>query len=215
MNELLFLTQSLLIVLFALAALRIGKEALTAWVIIQALIANLFVVKQISLFGFEVTASDAYSIGSLLGLSFLQQYFGKEEAQKATWTCFLFLLFFVFISQLHLLYEPNSSDVTQGAFLHLFSASPRLLMASLVSFFISQRIDLVLFSLLQKPNGIKNFTVRALLTLLCAQCVDTVLFSFLALYGVVASLINIISLSMLIKSLVIFFITPFMRWAKT
>ena len=58
MNEALFFVQVIVVMLFALIALRIGKEALTVWVVLQALLANLFVMKQMSFFGFEVTCSD-------------------------------------------------------------------------------------------------------------------------------------------------------------
>src|ERR1700704_2652696 len=104
MNELIFFLQTILILGFALGAFKLGKEALIAWVAIQALIANLFVLKQITLFGLDVTASDAFAIGSLLGLNFLQEYFNREEANKATWICFFFMIFFVLVSQIHLFY---------------------------------------------------------------------------------------------------------------
>ena len=135
MNELLFFTQILLIVSFALAALKLGQSALIAWIAIQALIANLFVLKQITLFGFNVTASDAFAIGSLLGMNFLQEYWGKDEARKATWVCFFFMVFFTLTSQIHLLYLPSSFDATQLSFKVILSQSPRLLMASMGVFF--------------------------------------------------------------------------------
>ena len=97
MNEALFIIQIIVIVGFALGALKLGKETLITWVAIQALIANLFVLKQITLLGLHVTASDAFAIGSLLGLNFLQEYFDREDARKATWICFFFMFFFVLV----------------------------------------------------------------------------------------------------------------------
>ena len=68
---------------------------------VQALIANLFVLKQIHLFGMEVTASDGYAIGSLLGLNVLQEFYGKKEAKQATCICFFFMTFFRFFTNVN------------------------------------------------------------------------------------------------------------------
>lgn len=214
MNELLFLFQILLIIIFALAAIRLGKSALIAWIAAQALIANLFVLKQISLFGFDVTASDAFAIGGLLGLNFLQEHFGKEEAQKLTWICFFLMSFFVLVSQIHLSFIPSPYDETQASFLRILSSSPRLLASSMLVFFIVQRLDIYFFALLKKMHPQINFTFRAAICLAVSQFLDTFLFSLIGLYGLVASLVDIILVSFMIKLIVIFLFTPFIRWAK-
>lgn len=215
MNEILFLIQTLIIVGFALGALRLGKGALTAWVAIQALIANLFVLKQITLLGFNVTASDAFAIGSLLGLNLLQEYFSKEDAQKATWICFFFMGFFTVVSQLHLLYEPSAFDTTQASFLTILSPSPRLLIASMSVFFIVQQIDIRFFVLLKNRFPTAGFALRAGIALVLSQLIDTVLFSFVGLYGLVATITDVILISLAVKLVVIFFSTTFLKWVKS
>lgn len=214
MNEILFLLQTVLIVGFALGAMKLGKGALTAWVAVQALIANLFVLKQITLFGLDVTASDAFAVGSLLGLSFLQEYFGREEAQKATWVCFFFMTFFMLASQIHLLYSPSSHDATQEAFSTILSPAPRLTMASMGVFFLVQQIDVRLFAFLKNKAPGLDFAYRTGLVLVATQFLDTVLFSYAGLYGMVVSMVDIIFISFLIKLAVIFLITPILRWTK-
>lgn len=215
MNEFLFLAQVLVIIVFAIGALRLGKGALVSWVAVNALVANIFVLKQITLLGFHVTASDAYMIGSLLGLNFLQEYFGREEAQKATWICFFFMFFFVLVSQLHLFYLPSSFDTTQDSFQQLLSVSPRLMIASLSVFFIVQQFDIRFFALLKKVWPGLNLAFRMAISLVISQFIDTVLFSFAGLYGIVASVLDVIVLSFAIKLAVIFFFTPFIKWAKS
>lgn len=215
MNESIFLFQATIIICFALGALKLGKEALTAWVAIQALVANLFVLKQISLFGFNVTASDAFAIGSLLGLNFLQEYHSKEDAQKATWICFFFMVFFTLVSKLHLLYEPSTYDTSHAAFLTILSPSPRLLIASMSVFFIVQQIDIRFFTFLKQSLPNTSFAARAALALIVSQFLDTVLFSFAGLYGLVASLVDIIVISYAVKLAVIFSFSSLIKWAKT
>jgi uncharacterized integral membrane protein (TIGR00697 family) len=203
MNEILFLVQVLLIVGFALGALRLGALALVVWVTVQALISNLFVLKQITLFGFDVTASDAFAIGSLLGLNFLQEYFDKEMAKKATWICFFFMLFFTLSAYIHLQYIPNQYDFTHNAFVSILSQSPRLLFASMSVFFVVQQFDIRFFAFLKNRLPNKSFALRAAMALLTSQILDTTLFSIVGLYGIVASLLNIIVFSLAIKLMVI------------
>lgn len=214
MNEIIFFAQIFLILGFVFIALKIGKGALVTWVAIQALIANLFVLKQIHLFGLNVTASDAFAIGSLLGLNFLQEHFNRQEAEKATWISFFFLLFFGLVAQLHLLYQPNFYDNSQSAYSTILSLSPRLLFASVSVFFIVQQIDIRLFSWLKKVIPQASFALRTTITLISSQFLDTVLFSFVGLYGIVASVIDIIVISFMIKIIVILCFTSFVRWAK-
>jgi hypothetical protein len=213
MNELLFAIQILLIVATVFAALRLGSAALTAWVAVQALIANLFVLKQIELFGFEVTASDAFMMGSLLGLNFVQEFFGEAEARKAIAVSFFSLALFA-LSQLHLLYIPSSHDTTQGAFVTLFSPAPRLLLASMATFYVVQQIDRRFFAWLKGAFPGVSFSWRILITLVVSQALDTVIFTFAGLYGLVASIWDIILVSFALKVAVACSFTSFTRWAK-
>ena len=214
MNEILFLIQVFIIIGFALGARRLGESALVAWVAIQALIANLFVLKQITLFGFHVTASDSFGIGCLLGLSLLQEQYGRDAAKKATWVCFFFMAFFAIVSQLHLLYQPSTEDTTQASFVTILSQSPRLLAASLSVFFIVQRVDILFFNFVKTKFPSLSFAFRAAIVLTVSQFLDTVLFTFVGLYGLVSSMFDIIFLSFSIKLLVIFLNTSVIKWVK-
>lgn len=206
-NEILFFIQSACIIAFAFVALRLGSATLTTWVAIQALVANLFVLKQITLFGFEVTASDSFAIGSLVGLNLLQEYYGREEAKNATWTCFLFLFFFGIVSQLHLLYLPSQHDLSHSAFVTLLSPSVRLFGASMLTFFIVQQFDIFFFAFLQNRLPRTSFAVRTTYSLILSQLLDTVLFSFLGLYGIATAIFDVILISFAIKLISIFSFT--------
>lgn len=215
MNEILFFIEILIIIGFAFWALRLGKVAMTSWIVIQAIIANLFVLKQINLFGLEVTATDVFAVGSLLGLNFLQEYFSKEDAAKATWICFFCMVFFALVSQLHLLYQPSVSDVSHAAFAAILSPNFRLLAASMGVFFIVQRVDILFFDFLKKSMTKTSFALRAGLCLIFSQFLDTFLFGYAGLYGIVESLFDIILFSYLIKLLVIFCFIACVRIAKS
>ena len=214
MNEFIFFLQIFVILGFALGALKLGKEALITWVSVLALTANLFVLKQINLFGLNVTASDAFAIGSLLGLNLLQEYFGPKEAKLATQVCFFFMFLFAFVAKLHLLYTPNAFDVTKEAFSILLEPSFRLFLASLSVFFLVQQFDIYFFNFLKQRFHSFSFATRAGISLSLSQLIDTVLFSFAGLYGVVASMTEVILLSFTIKMIVIAFNSLILRGAK-
>ena len=206
MNEIIFLIHILLVVGFGMGALKKGREALMIWVVLQAILANLFVIKQISFLSFEVTCSDVFAVGSLLGLNLLQEYFGKEAAKRATGLCLYCMLFFAAMSSIHLRYHPSIHDTTQSAFSLILSHSPRLFLASLVSFFLTQQIDRRLFKKLKEK--LHSFSPSNLISLLTSQFLDTLFFSFLGLYGLVASLSDILLVSFLIKVFIILCMTP-------
>jgi queuosine precursor transporter len=214
MNELLFLLHVVLVMAFGFAALRMGKSALIAWVALQAVLANLFVIKQIAFLGFHVTCSDVFAIGSVLGLNLLREYFGKETAAKTLWSCFFTMIFFVAMSQIHLLYRPSPFDTTQTSFESILSSSPRLLAASLGVFLFVQQIDLRLFGYLKQKCQRIPLSLRNALSLSTTQLLDTFLFSVLGLWGLIAHLWDVILISFLIKLSVIALMTPLMHFSK-
>ena len=214
MNELVFFLHLILIFGFGLIALKLGKYYLTTWVALQAILANLFVVKQMFFFHFNITCSDVFAIGSILGLNLLQEYFGKETAQKALWGSFFAMLFFASMSQIHLLYAPSPYDTTQEAFTCILAPSPRLFAASILVFIITQHLDIRLFQLLKKKFHFLPFSLRSAISTTFSQFSDTLLFSLLGLWGLVSSLWEIIGISFLIKLLIVSCLTPLLALAK-
>ncbi len=214
MNETLFLIHILIVVGFGLLALKMGKTALTAWVALQAVLANLFVLKQICFFDFHVTCSDVFAIGSILGLNLLREYFGKTAAEKALWTCFFSMVFFVAMAHLHLLYSPSPFDTTHTAFTTILSSSWRLLFASIGVFFLVQQIELRLFGHLKDKFQHIPLSIRSGISLASTQFLDTLLFSIFGLWGLVACLFDVILVSFLIKLLVIACMTPLLIFSK-
>jgi uncharacterized integral membrane protein (TIGR00697 family) len=205
MNETIFFIHLLIVSLFALGALRLGKEALIVWIAVQALLANLFVLKQMVFFSFHVTCSDVFAIGSILGLNLLQEYHGKAIARKTSYICFYFMLFFAAMSYVHLLYHPSPEDTAHAAYATLLSPAPRLLFASLGVFFLVQQLDVRLFGALRNrlPLILRNGISLAL-----SQLIDTILFTYLGLYGLVSSPFDIILISFLIKCAILLCLSP-------
>ena len=213
-NESLFFLHIFVILSFLFFSLRLGERAVTTFFILSSLFANLFVTKQIALFHMDVTASDAYAVSSILSLNLLQEHFGKKSAQRAMWLSLYFLLYFVSVSQLHLFYLPSPHDQTQSAFHAILSLSPRLVFSSMGVALFVQRWDILLFSTMKRRFPTLSLPLRLSISFLCSQCLDTLLFSFFGLYGLVKSLLDIIIVSLLIKVVIFFCMTPSLMVSK-
>ena len=214
MNVGLFLLHIFLMVLFILGALRMGKYALIALIAISGVLANLFVVKQIDLFGLTVTCSDVFAIGGILGLNLLQEHFGRDEAKKVVKISFFALIFFAAMALLHLAYIPSSTDTSHSSFATIFSSTPRIVGASFAVFYAVQRWDIYFFQWLQRRFDGRKLAVRLWISLLVSQAIDTVLFSFLGLYGIVDSVVDIMVMSYAVKCCIIAFASPLATFSK-
>lgn len=214
MNEFIFLFHTIIIALASLGALLIGKEALVGFICIQSILSNLFVTKQITLFGLTVTCTDVFAVGALLSLNMLQEFFGRDIVKKTILINFFMLIFYVAMSQLHLWYIPNSFDSMHQHFASILSIMPRITIASVSVYGFVQLFDAQLFSILKQLFNSKYLVIRNIISLTCSQLLDTILFSYLALYGIVESVWHVIIVSFIIKLFVIACNTPFIALAK-
>jgi len=214
MNECFFLFHIILLVSFVLFSLKAGKESLITCFVLQVILANLFVTKQIFCFGLHITCTDVYTIGSLFTLNLLQEYFGKRYAIQAIWILSFLCFFFIVMSQMHLIYLPSSYDVMHPAFQAILSSTPKILFASLFVAILTQKLDVELFGYFKTKFSKKSLILRFGGTSLLTQLIDTLLFSFIALHGLVHNIGDVIVMSYLIKVIIIFCLTPFTILAK-
>lgn len=217
MNELLFIAQVLLVFSLTAVLARFGKDTLAGWMGLLGVFANLFVSKQINLFGLSVTASDVFAVGLFLSLNILQEFWGKKEGSRAIYVTLIFQVFFLALSQIHLRFIPNEFDATQGSFETVLGAYPRILAASLFTLWVTQRWDLWFFTQLKEKLPELSFSSRNMLSLFISQALDTILFTVLALGGVAGNLLDIMLFSFIVKAFLILttplITTPLKRYA--
>ncbi len=209
LNECIFSLHIGISVLFLIVAIRLGKSALITYISGLWLFANFFVTKQIELFGMTVTASDAYTISAMYGMSVLQERYGKPEALKCVITSFLLLIASTFFSYIHLIFIPSPNDITHTAFVTVLNETPRLMLASIMTFLITSVLDLRLFQWLQKKTSL-SFTVRSTSTVILITFCDTALFTVFGLYGIISSPFHVFLVSLIIKYITISLTAPFM-----
>lgn len=204
MNELIFILHSIIIGLFAIAALKLGKSVLVSLLCLQVILSNLFVSKQIIIWGLSATTSDVFSIGASLCLNLLQEYYGKVVARRTIWISFFCLVFYLLMTQIHLIYLPSQFDSSQNIYTSLFGLMPRLVFASLISYLISQNLDSYLYGYFNDKFAGKYFFIRNYGSLLISQFVDTASFTIIGLYGILQNPFEIFVVSYAIKIVSIF-----------
>lgn len=214
MNELIFLAHTLIISLCAIIALRFGKEALISFICLQNILANLFVIKPIELFNLTATGADAFTIGAVFGFHLLQEFYGKSLTKKVIWLSFGLLSFYIIVSQIHLAYIPTTCDVTQYHFSALFGLMPRIAAASLVSYVITQQFDCFLYEKLRRFFNSDYLPLRNYICASASQLLDTILFSYFGLWGILDNLGQIIFISYVIKLIALSLSTPFLLIIK-
>ena len=213
-NELIFLCHSTLVASVTLLLLWIGKEGLTAGVCLFSILSNLLVTKQINLFGLETITTDVFTIGAVFCLNLLQEYFGRTATKRAIFCNFVLLIAYLLMCQLHLAYQPNSFDTTQQHFDILLTPMLRIIIASVVSYLLSQLFDAYLYGKLKIIFHNKHLILRNTLTMASSQLLDTMFFTFAALYGTMHNVWHIIIISYAIKIIVVICSTPFIALSK-
>lgn len=208
MNELIFFFHLFCVATTTIIMLQMGASALVAFICLQAVLANIFVLKQITLFGLNATASDVYIVGSVLSLNLLQEYHGKLLARKAIWISFVLLIFYTIVSQVHILYAPSLSDFTQEYYYNLLSYMPRLTIASILVYLIVQYFDTYFYALLKRTFEGRHLLLRNLMSISVSQALDTVLFSILGLYGIIDNIGQVMLVAFTIKMVTMLLLAP-------
>jgi uncharacterized integral membrane protein (TIGR00697 family) len=208
-NELLFLLVILLSFSFVLFSLRLGREWIIVIPPVFLIFANIFVPQFIEIFGFTTSLAVPIYASIFLATDIVAEHFGKKEAKKIIWIGFATQLALIIFSQILLKAEvlASSSEINNSLRI-IFGFTPRIVFASFIAYLISQNWDIFIFhSLKQKTKG-KLLWLRNNLSTITSQFIDSVIFYFVAFYGILPGIIQIIFSAWLLKSFVAIFDTP-------
>lgn len=198
-----------------------GLTGLCAYTAFAAITANIEVLITIEAFGMEQTLGNVLFAANFLITDIISELYGKKEANRAVYIGAGASAFFVLISQLWLMYTPGPNDWAMDSIRTLFAITPRLMLASLSVYIISQRLDVTLYHFwwgLTSRKGDKTsfLWLRNNGSTLISQFVNAILFNVFAFYGVydTPTLISIILSSYLIFIATSLLDTPFVYWAR-
>ncbi len=166
-----------------------GKNGLYCISAIATVLANIEVVILVNAFGMEQTLGNVLFASTFLVTDILSECEGKRAANKAVWLGVFSSLFFLLLSQSWLLYVPSENDFVHDSIRNVFSNTPRMIIASLVVYAISQLFDVWLYhkwwDFTEKKFGDKRrfLWLRNNGSTLISQIVNTLLFTFFAFWG--------------------------------
>jgi len=202
-NELLFLIQVVLVSGGAITALFCGQGALTGLMMVYVILANLFVTKEIVLFGLTVTASDALGVGASCCFALLQEYYDRAVAYRALISSVVGVICYGMMAVLHMAYVPALSGEVQHACELLFSSAPWVIFASLCAYVGGQMVESMVLRGTKRFLSDRYFPLRAGSALLVGQFCDTILFTSIGLYSMVHDPFHVLMFSYLVKVIAI------------
>lgn len=218
MNELLFAVEMLLSFFGVIIAYKFfGKYGLFSWIAMNTIIANIEVVKCVDMFSMPITLGNITFGSVFLATDILNEKYGRKIAQKGVFIGFFSLLILTVFTQLDLLYVPNSEDFAQKSMQTIFSITPRLCFGSMFAYLISHTTEVFLFSTIKNilPDD-KFLWIRNNVATVTSQLIDTVLFTFIAFWGVFSfkTVIILCLTTYSIKVLLAFCEIPFLYLSK-
>ncbi len=191
MNEIIIVVSLLVIFSSVVVCYRFfGKNGLYALNAVITVLANIEVVILVKAFGIEQTLGNVLFAATFLITDILSENEGKREAQKAVNIGLFSSVIMLVVTGSWFLYQPAANDWAMPYISRIFSFTPRLILASLLGYLASQKLDVFLYHLFwkitEKKSGNKNkyLWFRNNAATLISQLVNTVLFNMVAFYGV-------------------------------
>ncbi|QTA38122.1 queuosine precursor transporter [Thermosipho ferrireducens] len=194
-----------------------GKTGLYVWTAIATITANIQVVKTVQLFGFVATLGNIVYGTTFLVTDILSENYGKKEARKAVYIGFGSLISMTVIMQIAILFKPDASDFAQPALKTIFSIMPRIAIASLTAYWLSQLHDIWAYHLWKnKFPQTKFLWMRNNFSTMVSQFIDSLVFCFIAFWKVYPQNIfwSIFWTTYIFKWIVAAADTPFLYFAK-
>lgn len=221
-NEILWLVEILSNFLLIILAYKLfGKWGLIMWIPVSVIVANIQVIQTVELFGLAATLGNVVYATSFLVTDILSENYGKKEAKKAVWIGFFSLISMTLLMNLTLYFIPLEGDefavISHEATGTIFKLMPRIALASLLAYLLSQRHDVWAFHMWRNRFPKENqLWIRNNLSTMVSQLIDSLVFVLIAFYGVfeTAVLFEIFLTTYVLKWIVAAADTPFVYWAR-
>jgi uncharacterized integral membrane protein (TIGR00697 family) len=194
-----------------------GKLGLYIWIPIATILANIQVMKMVDLLSIGVTLGNITYASSFLVTDILSENYGQKSARKAVFIGFFSLAAAVIIMNLALMFKPNEFDFIQESLRNIFAILPRIALASLVAYGVSQLHDVWAYNFWKNIfPGMKYLWLRNNASTMVSQLIDSVIFTFIAFWGLLpnSEFVQILITTYILKWFVAAVDTPFLYLAR-
>lgn len=216
MNELLFLVTIIVNFTGILIAYKLfGKVGLFVWAGLASVITNIEVTKCVDMFGMSVTLGNVIYSSTFLATDILSERHGGKDARTAVWIGFFCSIAFTVIIQISMLFEPNSHDLVSASMDNIFGLLPRLCIASLIAYLVSNLLDTYVYDYIKRRCP-KHLWLRNNAATFVSQFVDNIIFTAIAWIGVydLSTMVELGITSLFIKWAIALCDTPFLYVAR-
>lgn len=155
------------------------------------LISNIAAIKLVNVFGITLTGGFIiFPLTTMLGTIIVEVY-GYKNSRQAIWAGFILNLSFVFFISIVNIIPPSQHWKLQNEFTNILVPDTRIIIASLISFFLADFSNSFLMAKMKIKNQGKSLIKRIVTSYSASFSIDIVLFMLLAFYGTMPSTILI------------------------
>jgi len=185
LNEILWFLFMLIDFSIAIAMFKMfKKEGLYALIVISIIVCNIQVTKTVRIFGLTATLGNILYGSIFFATDLLGEIYGKSEAKKGVFIGFAALIAMTIYMQLAILFKPDTSDFASEHLKIIFGMMPRISIASLSAYLLSQLHDVWAFHFWKKKMKNKYLWLRNNFSTMVSQLIDSVVFCSIAFLGV-------------------------------
>ncbi|MCY1152410.1 MAG: queuosine precursor transporter [Sphaerochaetaceae bacterium] len=184
---------------------------------------NTIGTKIISLFEVRVSVGIFFMPILFLVTDIIGEVKGKKRALYYVRLSTIMLIFLFLMVALCVAIPPHSSYHLDSEYKDIFGSTLRMTLASLISFTVSQNIDILIFSIVKKITKEKHLWIRNNISTMISQLFDTTIFMFIAFYNInpkfnTAFIVSLIIPYWIFKVIFALIDTPFcylgVKWLK-
>ena len=168
-----------------------GKVGLLIFIPLSVVLANIQVLKMMTLFGIDTTMGNIAFGGVFLVSDILSEIEGKKYARKIVSIGFVTMIFTTIVMNWAIAVKPATEDIFQSHLIAIFGMNVtelsvvRITIASLMAFAVSQLFDVWAYQFIRKWRpDYKDIWIRNNLSTIVGQVIDNSVFTILAFVGV-------------------------------
>jgi len=144
---------------------------------------NLFATKVFAIGGVALPGAVVIFPLSYILNDCLTEVWGYRKARLVIWTAFAMNFFVAIIGQLVAMLPGASFWDGAEHFNYVFDMAPRVAFASLLAFLAGSTLNSFIISKMKVATKGKGFSLRAIVSSLCGECVDSLIFMPIAFFG--------------------------------
>jgi len=173
-------------------------------------------IADFSWLGIQVTAPAAMILFPITFLltDIVNERFGRKEVHRMIGIALIAQIALAGAVYASTLLPPAPFWQNQDAWRSIFGFVPRIILASWITFVVSENLDAVLFAALRKATGGRHLWMRNVFSSVPALAVDTLLFVTLAFYGTPVPLAPLMIGQFVMKYAVVVLNVPFMYMSR-